>query len=155
MAFGGPALFAGDSLEERGTLQGLKSIGVLIGLNLRIQSAGITTEMLRPDIETRLKRSNIRVVPRAELLQKKTREPILIVNFSDTIRVGDVFAYNMELLLHQRVRLERDQSIAPVVVPTWSVNRVGSLRAGEADKLRGAVGQAVDDFIKAYHSVNP
>src|SRR5258708_2808083 len=79
-----------------GTLQGLKSIGVLIGLNLRIQSAGITTEMLRPDIETRLKRSNIRVVPRAELLQKKTREPILIVNFSDTIRVGDVFAYNME-----------------------------------------------------------
>src|SRR6266852_8543360 len=92
-AFGGPQLFGGDSLEERETLRGLKSIGVLIGLNLRIQSAGITTEMLRPDIETRLKRSNIRVVPRAELLQKKTREPILIVNFSDTIRVGDVFAY--------------------------------------------------------------
>jgi len=33
----------------------LKSIGVLIGLDLDIQNVGITTEMLRPDIEARLK----------------------------------------------------------------------------------------------------
>ncbi len=154
-AFGAPLLPAGDSLEERETLRGLKGIYVLIGLDLTIQDAGITTGMLRPDIETRLKRANIRVLPSAELLQNKMREPILIVNFSGTIRLGDVFVYKLELLMHQRARLERDQSIAPVVVPTWSVNRVGSLRAGGADKLRGEVDDVVNDFIKAYRSVNP
>ena len=71
-------------------------------------------------------------------MQKKMREPILIANFSGTVRLGDVFAYKLELLMHQRVRLERDQSIAPVVVPTWSVSRVGSFRAGEAAKVRRA-----------------
>jgi hypothetical protein len=154
-AFGGPLLSAGDSLEERETLRGLKGIYVLIGLDLTIQDAGIATGMLRPDIETRLKRANIRVLPSAELLQNKIREPILIVNFSGTIRLGDVFVYKLELLMHQRARLERDQSIAPVVVPTWSVNRAGSLRAGQADKLRGEVDDAVNDFIEAYRSVNP
>jgi hypothetical protein len=154
-AFGCPLLFASDEPENAGTLRGLKGIGVLIGLDQDIQDAGITTEMLRPNIEARLKRANIPVIPRTELLQRKMREPILIVNFSGTIRLGDVFAYKMELLMHQRVRLARDQSIAPVIVPTWSVNRVGSLRAGETNKLRVQIADAVDDFIKAYRSVNP
>lgn len=154
-ASGGTLSFAGDSPEETETLRGLKAIGVLIGLDLSIQAAGITTEMLRPDIEARLKRASIRIIPGAELMQKRMREPILIVNCSGTVRIGDTFAYKMELLMQQRVRLERDQSIEPVFVPTWSVDRVGLLRAGEADKLRGRVADAVDDFIKAYHSVNP
>jgi len=88
-------------------------------------------------------------------MQKKMREPILIANFSGTVRLGDVFAYKLELLMHQRVRLQRDQSIAPVVVPTWSVSCVGSFRAGEAAKVRRAVVDAVDDFVKAYRPVNP
>jgi hypothetical protein len=132
---------------------GLKGIGVLIGLDLDIQDAGITIEMLRPDIEARLKRANIRIVPRTELVQKKMREPILIVNCSGTVRLGDVFAYKLELLMHQRVRLERDQSIAPVVVPTWSVSRVGSFRAGEAAK--SAAQLLTQQTVKAYRSVNP
>ena len=85
---------------------------------------------------------------------KEIREPILIVNFSGTTKLGDAFAYKMELLLRQRVRLERDPSIGSIV-PTWSVIRVGSIRAAEADKLRGPVADALDDFIKAYRSVNP
>jgi hypothetical protein len=133
----------------------LKVIGVLIGLDRDIQDAGITTEMLRPDIEARLTRAKIRIVSRTELIHKGMREPVLIVNFSGTVRLGDVFAYKLELLMQQRVRLERYQSIAPVVVATWSVNRVGSLRAGEVGSLRGLVADSLDDFIKAYRSVNP
>ena len=145
---GGRLLFAGDSLAERETLRDLKDIGVLIGLDLRIQDAGITTEMLRSDIESKLKQANMRVIPRAELLQKGMQDPILIVNFSGTTKSGDIFSYNMELLLRQRASPKRDQT------STWSVSRAGSIRAGETAKIRSAVSAAIDDFIKAYASVN-
>ena len=146
-------MIAGDSPDERESLRGLNRIGVLIGLNLRIQDAGITVDSLRPDIEATLRRANIQVVPRTDLLQKAMREPILIVNFSDSIRFGDVFVYNLELLMHQRVKVERNQS--RLVAPTWSAGRLGSIRVGQAEKLREAVGALVDDFVKAYRSVNP
>jgi hypothetical protein len=145
---GGQLLFAGDSPAERETLRDLKAIGVLIGLDLRIQDAGITTAMLRPDIEAKLKRINMRVIPRAELLQKDMQDPTLIVKFSGTTKSGDIFSYNMELLLRQRVGPKSDQT------STWSVSHAGSIRTGETAEIRNAVSAAIDDFIKAYASVN-
>ncbi len=146
-------LLASDP-QQAETLRGLKGIGVLIGLDVVIQDAGVSTQTLRPEIEARLKRANIPTISRTALMQKAIREPILTVNFSGTSKLGDAFAYKMELLMLQRVRLERDQSIESIV-PTWSVTREGSIRAGEADKLRGPVADALDEFIKAYRSVNP
>jgi hypothetical protein len=148
-AFGGSLLCAGDSPAERETLRGLKDIGVLIGLDLRIQDAGITATMLRPDIEAKLKRANIRVVPRTELLQKNMQDPTLIVNFSGTTKLGDAFSYRMELLVRQRVSPKSDQTT------TWSIDRAGSVCVGEAAKIRGVVNTAINDFLKAYRSVNP
>lgn len=105
--------------------------------------------MLRADIEAKLNRANIRVVPKTELLQKKMQDPTLIVNFSGTTKLGDTFSYNMELLLRQRVNPKSDQTT------TWSINRAGSIRVGEAGKVRGVVSAAINDFLKAYRSVNP
>jgi hypothetical protein len=141
-------LFAGDSLAERETLRDLKSIGVMIGLERTIQEAGVTVDMLRPDVEAKLRRANVRVIPRAQLLERDMRDPTLIVNFSGTTKSGDILSSTMELLLRQRVSPKSSQ------ISTWSVSRAGSIRTGETAKIRNVVNASVDDFIKACSSVN-
>ena len=140
-----------DSQVERASLTGLMTISVVVEDLAPIAGrSGLTTVALQTDVERRLHLAGISVTPDADAY--------LYVH----VTVGDPGAslplpYFVETTLMQEVTLPRGlRTRTPLQCPTWGLNRLGladsgSLRTVVSDR----VGEFVDQFIRAYRSVNP
>ena len=143
---------ASDSQSDRASLAGLSVISVVVeDLPSIAASNGLTKAALQADTERRLRLAGISITPDSDAY--------LYVH----VTVADPgpslpLPYYVDVALMQEITIPRGgvQSRTPLQCPTWSVNRLGMasgdrLRPNVADR----VGEFVDQFIRAYRSVNP
>ena len=142
---------AADSQIERASLTGLTTISVVVEELAPIaEKNGLTTAALQTDVERRLRQAGISVTPDADAY--------LYVH----VTVADPgpslpLPYVVDVSLMQEVTLPRGlKTRTPLQCPTWSLNRLGM---SSADRVRtpvtDRVDEFVDQFIRAYQSVNP
>lgn len=142
---------AADSQIERASLAGLTTISVVVEALAPIaEKNGLTTAALQTDVERRLRQAGINVTPDADAY--------LYVH----ITVADPgpslpLPYIVDVSLMQEVTLPRGlKTRTPLQCPTWSLNRLGM---SSADRVRtpvtDRVTEFVDQFIRAFQSVNP
>ena len=148
---GGGTSAASDSADERASLTGLTKISVVVeGLAPIAEKNGVTTAALQADVEGRLRKAGIPLT--------LDSDAYLYVH----VTVADPGAslplpYVVDVSLMQEITLPRGvKTRTPVQAPTWSLNRLGMV---SADRLKMSVTDRVDEFvdqfIRAYQSVNP
>jgi hypothetical protein len=145
------AAAASDSQIERATLTGLTPISVVVeDLASVAEKNGLTTATLQADVERRLRQAGIALTTDADAY--------LYVH----VTVADPGAslplpYVVDVTLMQEVTLPRGlRTRTPLQCPTWWLDRLGlvspsGLRMAVSDR----VAEFVDQFIRAYQSVNP
>jgi hypothetical protein len=142
---------ASDSADDRATLTGLTKISVVVeGLSPVAEQNGLTTAAVQADVEGRLRKAGIPLT--------LDSDAYLYVH----VTVADPGAslplpYVVDVSLMQEITLPRGvKTRTPVQAPTWSLNRLGMVGA---DRLKMSVtdriDEFVDQFIRAYQSVNP
>jgi hypothetical protein len=112
---------------------------------------GLTTDILRTDVELRLRRSGVNVLTRAQFLSGGP-ELYLSVNLLCD-RVG-LCAFGPKLDLIQQVTLARDPSII-IPATTWSIASVGTVGQNKIPGIRRDLADLVDHFLNDYLAVNP
>jgi hypothetical protein len=142
---------AGDSQDDRVTLTGLTPISLVVEeLSPVAQKNGLTTATVQADAERRLKQAGISLTPDADAY--------LYVHVTVADPGGTLpLPYFVDVSLMQVVTLPRAvRTRTPLQYPTWGLNSLGMV---SGPGLRVAIGdrvaQFVDQFIKAYQSVNP
>jgi len=147
---------AADSELERATLKGISGVYVLIDeIGPDAQEEGLTRSLLQTDVETQLRKADIRILKREKSL-KPPGIPYLYVYVSAMNgKVIGLYAINIHVGLKQLIYLMRDPSII-IPVETWSVEWVGmvdfkQMKESVQEQLRDLVGK----FINAYLAVNP
>jgi len=142
---------ASDSQADRVTLTGLTPISVVVeDLPAVVQRSGLTTDALDADVARRLRQAGIVLTPDADAY---LYVHITVVDSGS----ASPLPYFVDVTLMQEVTLPRGlRTRTPLQCPTWGLNSLGmvggtGLRATISDR----VAQFVDQFIKAYQSVNP
>ena len=145
------AVTASDSEVERVSLTGLTTLSVVVEdlAPIAVQN-GLTGAALQTDVERRLRQARISVTPDADAY---LYVHVTVVDAG----TSSPLPYVVEVTLMQEVTLPRGlRTRTPLQCPTWSLNRLGLVGA---NVLRPAVsdrvGEFVDQFIRAYQSVNP
>ena len=142
---------ANDSQTERVSLTGLTTISVVVEeLSAVAQKNGLSTATVETEVQRRLQQAGISVTSDADAY--------LYVH----VTVADAgsslpLPYVIDVALMQEVTLPRGlKTRTPLQSQTWWVNSLGltgpdRLRTAVSDK----VNEFVDQFIRAYRSVNP
>lgn len=150
MLIGAPSpLAASDSPDERASLKGVGAISlVLEDLAPAAQKYGLTGAPLQNEIKQRLQRAGIVV--------RQEADPYLYVQITVADPGGSLPpAYSIQVMLMQEVALPRGLN-AHFQAPTWWLSSLGVAGADRLSQSAGGkVQEFVDQFIKAYVSVNP
>jgi hypothetical protein len=152
-AFSASAL-AGDSEWERGSLKGIKAVGVLIDLSSDAGVCGVNSSILLTDVELKLRLAGINVLS-AEEHKKDALKPFVYVA-ADVMKDRHTKAcvWHVTVALSQVVSLHRDQSIT-TAASTWDAGMLGIEFPTAEQGVRDAAKNLVDQFLNAYLSVNP
>jgi hypothetical protein len=148
--------FAIVARSNRATLRGLSGIGVLMErLPPEVEKGGLKTNQLQTDVESKLRKAGIKILSREECA-KTPGEPYLYVNLNVNIAKteSDVYPYTIDVMLIQRVSLQRNPGLVTHAV-TWSIGGVGSISKPILSQLREVVEETLDIFIQAYQAENP
>jgi hypothetical protein len=135
---------------NRAPLKGLKKFHVLIeSFDAESQSAGLSTEQLRTDVELRLRRSRVPV-------QDSGYDAYLYVNVNPLrLSVGNAWAYAIHVGFRDSVTLDRDKSIG-CLAETWDTGGIFVVPTGKlVANVREHIGDYVDKFINDYLAANP
>jgi len=151
LASGSAAAATSDSQIERASLSGLTTISVVVeDLAPVAQKNGLSSSATQTEVERRLRQAGISITPDADAY--------LYVH----VTVADPgtslpLPYLVDVSLMQEVTLPRGvKTRTPLQVPTWGLNRLGMSDAGGLRvAVNGRVDEFVDQFIKAFQSVNP
>jgi hypothetical protein len=147
--------FASDTSMDRATLRGLKAVKVIVDpLGPELEREGLDANRLRESIEQKLKFASIKV-------DNDVNEFVgLSISFAQggrkalSVKKGP-FSLTIGLGVYQVAVLTRDMA-TKTVVETWGAEKTASSSAHGLDHdVSNAVDDLVDQFIKAYLSVNP
>jgi hypothetical protein len=161
------AIYEFCGVNHRFSLQGLEGVQVKVVIDYEI--GGELPELsdlhqlrqITADVEEKLRMAGIKVL--GEYGSGITpRRPLLLVWASilkvEPNRVGlPPYRVFFDANLYQNVNVERSSAVGPFFVSTWAANTLcifGDVPVGEFQKLRHSVKLIVDQFIKAYRSVN-
>ena len=143
--------FAGDSPDDRVTLTGLSPISVVVEeLSAVAQKNGLTAASVQTDVERRLRQAGISLTPDADAY--------LYVHVTVADPGGALpLPYYVDVSLMQEVTVPRGvRTRTPLQSPTWGLNSLGMVSGpGLKVAIGDRVTQFVDQFIRAYQSVNP
>jgi hypothetical protein len=150
-------VFAGTLHFGQRSLQDLK--GVHIGvepLTQNTKDAGLTKEMVKQDLESRLDKAKIKIVSAKESLFSVPGAPSLTVSVKvlETPCPGEEsprYTYTIDLRLIQGVVLARDEQIA-LHTDTWRANDFGQI--DKLDDLRTKIKEIADEFAHSYKAAN-
>ena len=146
LAFGWPAVStASDEEATRRSLKGIPAFRVVVeqvGSNVQKRSA-LKVENLQADVERQLERAGIPV--------SKSADAVLYANVA--VVCGEDCAFNVQVEVQQRVRLERRSKVGPLLAPTWSTRGTG-LVARRSSVIRESLREQVDQFVAAYRATN-
>lgn len=145
------AAAASDSQAERDTLAKLTTISVVVEALAPIaERNGLTSAALQTDAERRIRQAGISVTPDADAY---LYVHVTVANPGASLPLP----YVVEVTLMQEVTLPRGLRMrTPFQSPTWWLNRLGMVgRDGLRTAVTDRVAEFVDQFIRAYLSVNP
>jgi hypothetical protein len=141
---------ANDSQAERASLTRLTEISVVVeDLSAVAEKAGLKAADLQKDAQERVKAAGITLRPDADAY--------LYVQITVADPGGTFpFVYFVNVSLMQEVTLPRGvKTRTPLQSPTWWLNSVGLSGPDRvAGSVTGRVHDFVDQFVKAYASVN-
>ena len=149
------ACLASDTSMDRATLRGLQAVKVVVDpLGSELEREGLDANRLRGSIEQKVRDAGIKV-------DNDVNEFIgLSISFAQagkkvlSIKKGP-FSLTISLGVYQVALLTRDMA-TKTVVETWGVEKTAAAAARGLDRdVSSAVDDLVDQFVKAYLSVNP
>lgn len=144
-------VFAMDAPDNRASAAGLRQVGlIVIGPGADAERDGLIAKQLYVDVELRLLKAGVKVVPDADL-QKLPGRPILVLTINTMKRKAlGSYVYDTSLELRQSVSLIRDPN-STCVAATWSAQ--GALGITSTSKLapqiRKSVADMSDQFLTA------
>jgi hypothetical protein len=142
-------LGAGDATLDRATLRGLKAFNIVIDpLDPQLEKAGLSADTLRSRLDTRLRHAGIPLDNNAiEFVGLRIDSMLLPKKGPD--------ALCFSLAFYQPVALSRDQKIR-TATQTWDVHKMLVIPPKSlVDSALDTLDQIADQFVAAYHSVNP
>jgi len=146
---------ASDTSMDRATLRGLQAVKVVVDpLGPELEREGLDANRLRGSIEQKLRNAGVKV-------DNDVNEFIgLSISFAQSgrkvlsVKKGP-FSLTISLGVYQVAVLTRDMA-TKTVVETWGVEKTAAAAAKGLDRdVSNAVDDLVDQFVKAYLSVNP
>ena len=145
---------ASDAKSNRASLRGLEGVYVKVdGLTPEIEKEGLTKALIRKDVYSKLQASGIRILSKEKWFDVMG-SPHLYVNINCLkLRETKEYIYSIRIAFRQNAYPERE----PVLIlgaATWSVGGIVGITY-RFDKIRSSVRGRVDEFIRAYLSVNP
>jgi len=143
--------WAFDTKRTRLTLRGIKKVYVEVGpLREEIEKKGLTTKIIRRDMEARLQKAGIEVLTFKEWTQK--RGPYLFVH-SNTIKESNgVYISHNLIEVRQSVLLLRSPDIHEFAI-TWNIGVL--VTSGDINDIRKVIKEQMEIFLDAFFSVNP
>lgn len=147
-------LSAGYHSIQRESLRGLKGIYISIeNLTPEIQKEGLTKDHIQRDVELMLRTAGIKILSKEEWFDAEG-SPSLYVN-ANILKLSATreYVYSVNISLKQTVYpIRKPMEITGAA--TWSVGGIVGITP-DLGKIRASVKEQVDEFIKAYFSVNP
>jgi hypothetical protein len=123
-------------------------------LSPAIEAKGLSKDLLRKAVESKLEQAGIRVMNAGEF---PVGDPFLDVRVTATKESSRLVGCNVEVKFVQIVFLRRNPSVTFNRAETWKATGhmeiVPSTRLAES--IRQQLSDQVDQFIAAYRSVNP
>ena len=150
-----PVVGQGDEEYTRKTLAGLQDVYVVVEpIKDEVERDGLRRDQVSTDVELKLRQAAITVLSR-EQAPFPAGTAFLYVNVHAFKSPGvDLYAYSVEVQVHQHVRLIRDPTVT-VLTPTWSVGSLGLAGSERLGSIRDVVRDQMDKFINAYLAANP
>jgi hypothetical protein len=147
-------LLGGDDPTTRATLRGIRGIVVVVeSLAAEASKDGLTVDMIQTDTELSLRKAGIRV------MDSRQSPPLSYLYLSVNLikekgQLEDLYVYNCHIAFEQPATVKSNGVLA--IVPTWSVDGVGSIGRNRMSRLiRDRLQDLVEAFLNAYLSVNP
>jgi hypothetical protein len=138
------------------TLKGLKGIMVLVGgdLGSEIEQLGLKIVQIQTDVECRLRKAGIEVVPRTEI-HEEFGAPSLRVTLATEVNKQVV-----QVLFHVAISFEQVVKLLVGVdrycfASTWETSSYGVVSPSKIAQLRDVIGKLVEMFVADYLEVNP
>lgn len=139
---------------QRESLRGLKGVYVSVeNLTPEIQKDGLTKDRIQGDVELMLRTAGIKILSKEEWFDEEGG-PSLYVN-ANVLKLSATREYVYS------VNISFKQTVYPIRKPmeitgaaTWSVGGIVGITP-DLGKIRASIKEQVDEFIKAYWSVNP
>jgi hypothetical protein len=145
--------FAQDDEISRQTFRGLQGVQVVMEpLNPEVKGDGLTVDGLRKNTEQKLEMAGIKVLSETENRMTPGRPYIYVHSNISKYRYLPGYIYTNRVELVQDVYLVRAFKIKTEAV-TWSISTIGL--APKLEDIRTSMEDLVDNFIRAYLSVNP
>jgi hypothetical protein len=150
-------VFAIDSELTRRTISGLQGVNVTVediqpNIQKYAQKAGLTSEQIQRDVESRLRAAGIKVYSWGDWLKTPGKPSLyVIVNTHEYEKYW--YAYDVRLELKQMVSPEINPS-AKTLASTWSLNITGIANIGTLDSIRNSITRLTDGFVDAYRTAN-
>ncbi len=135
------------------TLRGLPGVMVIVE-NVRedAEAAGLNTDELQQDVELRLSKAAIPIIPHEQWRETGGR-PWLYVSVN-TIKYPTGYFFSLDLQLKQEVSLRRQPSIVTSSA-TWEIGSVGFVGMQNLhEKVRESLGKFLEEFINDYAIAN-
>ena len=150
-----PLVGQGDEDYTRKTLAGLKVVYVVVEpIKDDAERDGLRGDQVSTDVELTLRQAGITVLG-GEQGTFPAGTALLYVNVHAFKSPGmDVYAYSVEVQLHQQVRLLRNPTVT-VLTATWSTGSLGLAGPAYLSSVREVVRDQIDKFINAYLAANP
>ena len=148
-----------DAESSRETLKGLNGFYIVIEeLNpniakyANVQKDRITTQILRKQVESRLRAAGIPILSWEEMMKAPER-PMLYVSVNTHEYEKFWYAYNILVEVRQLVTLA-GQPARTISGATWSLNMTGVMNIGQLRTLYDNLGRLLSGFVEAYKKVN-
>jgi len=153
-----PVAYGIDTELTQRTMIGIQGINVVVedlqpNIQKYAQRFSLTKEQLQKEVEERLRKAGIRVMPKDEWLKTPGR-PVLYVNINTHEYEKYWYAFNIAVSLGQIVTLEADPKLK-TLASTWDISMTGVANIGTLNTIRSNIEVLVDRFVKAYRSANP
>jgi hypothetical protein len=137
-----------------GTLRGLPGVEIIVErLQPELEMDGLTTALVRSDVENRLAKGGITIYP-SQTANASAAKPYLYVSLT-ALRLPDTGGYvlGLQLQLRQTVRSVVTESNI-VDAMTWNAHNVYAVPAAELPAVRAEILAFADQFISDWKRVH-
>ncbi len=139
---------------ERNTMKGLAGLGILVAdLPAGMVQAGLTSEMVRADVELQLKKAGIRVYTDEERKKAIGRPTVLVIIEWAVWPNKGLFAASIDAELCQEVMTLSNRQ--RVWNTTWATGAMYGGSLTDMEPVRAKVRDLIDQLAKDYRAVNP